>query len=282
VSRLSIKEAADRLRVSEITVRRRLHNGELEGEQEETPQGFRWVVLLPDGVADDDSTDQAASSAPGQATTPAVDHELLTELRGQVTYLKQEIEDRKAEHSRDRDDWRGELERLHTLMAQQGQTLQTLTRTVEALPVASESTAPAPVRSGAEKRLHLYLTQSVPPLTTVLLSLIGPLVGGIITVAAGWGWSGAAERVPTVLITLSYALLLLVLAVGPKLVVAQRRQLVAEGVVTWEELRQQNMWERVWSWPLVVKAIFLIAQLSAIASSVISLMVGREPSMLPW
>lgn len=164
MAKLSIKDAAERLGVSEITVRRRLHHRELEGEQEETPQGFRWLVIFPDSVEDDDATEQADSSAPDQSITLTVDHELLTELRGQVAYLKQEVEDRKHEHSRDRDDWRGELERLHTLMAQQGQTLQALTRTVEtmeALP-AGRAGRQSPV-------IHQYTSQ----IPAVVASIVG-------------------------------------------------------------------------------------------------------------
>ena len=44
---LTIKEAADRLGISENTVRRRLHAGLLKGYQEDPPYG-RWLVELSD------------------------------------------------------------------------------------------------------------------------------------------------------------------------------------------------------------------------------------------
>ncbi len=45
---VTITEAARRLGISERTVRRRLHNGELQGRQVSTPQGFVWIIATPD------------------------------------------------------------------------------------------------------------------------------------------------------------------------------------------------------------------------------------------
>jgi predicted DNA-binding transcriptional regulator YafY len=45
---VSIREAADMLRVSEQTIRRRIHTGELPATQMNTPQGFIWMVELSD------------------------------------------------------------------------------------------------------------------------------------------------------------------------------------------------------------------------------------------
>jgi predicted DNA-binding transcriptional regulator YafY len=51
--RVSIAEAAERLRLSEQTVRRRVRSGELPGVQLNTPQGFIWMVELPDDLSTD-------------------------------------------------------------------------------------------------------------------------------------------------------------------------------------------------------------------------------------
>lgn len=161
--RVSIKVAAERLDVSEVTVRRRIKKGELLATKDETPQGFVWLVELPDAIEDHHTPDQSASSPPDQSPTQVPDHDyaasdqVVTELRGQIVYLKDEIEDRKREHSRDRDDWRDELQRLHTLMGQQGQTLQALTQTVETLE-ALPSSQPQPPPHVA----HLYASQAIP------------------------------------------------------------------------------------------------------------------------
>ena len=47
---VSITEAAQRLGVSEKTVRRRLSGGALRGERVKRPQGYTWAVHLDDDV----------------------------------------------------------------------------------------------------------------------------------------------------------------------------------------------------------------------------------------
>ena len=47
---VSITEAAERLGVSEKTVRRRLSGGALRGERVSRPQGYTWAVHLDDDV----------------------------------------------------------------------------------------------------------------------------------------------------------------------------------------------------------------------------------------
>ena len=48
---VSITEAAQRLGVSEKTIRRRLGGGTLRGERVSRPQGYTWAVHLDDDVA---------------------------------------------------------------------------------------------------------------------------------------------------------------------------------------------------------------------------------------
>ena len=43
-------QAAQQLNVSIDTVRRRLAKGELKGTQDPTPQGYRWLIDLPDAT----------------------------------------------------------------------------------------------------------------------------------------------------------------------------------------------------------------------------------------
>jgi hypothetical protein len=111
VPKLIIKDTAERLGISEVTVRRRLKRGELIGEQVPTAQGYTWLVVLAgDG--------EPVTSLDNEKTTATVDHMLVEEVRAQVDYLKQELTERKREHDWNRDDWREELQRVHTLMAQ--------------------------------------------------------------------------------------------------------------------------------------------------------------------
>ena len=50
MEQLTIKEAADRLDLSEVTIRRRLKHGHLSGEKVQTPQGYEWRVCLETAV----------------------------------------------------------------------------------------------------------------------------------------------------------------------------------------------------------------------------------------
>ena len=45
---VTVHEAADKLNVSELTIRRRLHKGLLKGYQEDPPHGRWWVELAED------------------------------------------------------------------------------------------------------------------------------------------------------------------------------------------------------------------------------------------
>jgi hypothetical protein len=47
---VTIQEAAFRLGLSEKTVRRRVLSGRLPGSQVSTPQGFAWMVDIPDDL----------------------------------------------------------------------------------------------------------------------------------------------------------------------------------------------------------------------------------------
>lgn len=47
---LTITEASHQLGVSVHTLKRRLKRGEIEGRQQATPQGFVWLIEVPDDV----------------------------------------------------------------------------------------------------------------------------------------------------------------------------------------------------------------------------------------
>ena len=76
---VSISEAARQLGISERTVRRRLHNGELAGSQTATPQGFVWTVALPDVM-------------PEGMTSGNVSDGEVAALRELVTVLERQVE----------------------------------------------------------------------------------------------------------------------------------------------------------------------------------------------
>jgi hypothetical protein len=85
--RVSIAEAAERLRLSEQTVCRRVRSGELPGVQLNTPQGFIWMVELPDDLSTDN---------PDSGEIKAL-RELIDTLRAQIETLSAELEGRRRE-----------------------------------------------------------------------------------------------------------------------------------------------------------------------------------------
>jgi hypothetical protein len=108
---VTIADAARLLRVSEHTVRRRVRNGELPSSQVDTPQGFIWMVELPDGV----STDSPVSSE------LAAMRELIASLNEQVQVLKGQLDAKdKQMESKDR-----QIEQLHILLQQAQAALPT-------------------------------------------------------------------------------------------------------------------------------------------------------------
>jgi hypothetical protein len=84
-TRLAIPEAARVLGVSIPTVKRRLKSGALAGEQEPTPSGFRWVVLLepPESPA------ESPPAAPGESPEPPGASLAPDRAREMATYTRE-------------------------------------------------------------------------------------------------------------------------------------------------------------------------------------------------
>lgn len=96
---VTIQEAAHKLGIAESTVRRRLRNGELEGRQMPTPQGFTWLVDLPDDLGLEQETQLGGEEGALR--------ELVDALRYQVTGLEGQLD------TKDR-----QIEQLHVLLQQ--------------------------------------------------------------------------------------------------------------------------------------------------------------------
>jgi hypothetical protein len=94
---VTISEAARLLGISEPTARRRVRSGELPGTQTPTPQGFVWMVELPDDLPLD------SASSGGIAAL----RELNAQLKAQVEAQGVELEAR-----------RREVQELHVLLQQ--------------------------------------------------------------------------------------------------------------------------------------------------------------------
>ena len=113
---VTLAEAAHRLGVSVDTVRRRLQKGELKGEQQVRPQGFIWLIELPDepGQTSNSSADsQDDGEATSQASVAACQAEInrlesmVATLQDRVNAQQDELEAR-----------RREVQELHVLLQQ--------------------------------------------------------------------------------------------------------------------------------------------------------------------
>jgi hypothetical protein len=100
-------EAAVILGVSPDTVKRRLQRGELKGHQEETPQGFRWIIELPDNSGPSNHSSAAPADTPVTAGTEETLRELVDVLKDEVSELRQQLE------AKDK-----QIEQLHVLLQQ--------------------------------------------------------------------------------------------------------------------------------------------------------------------
>ncbi len=90
---LTIPEAAARLGVSVVTVRRRLKAGHLNGVKIKTPQGYEWRVCLE--AASEDLPSPSDPSPPSAQPTGEI-----TALRGTVEVLERELAGRNQEVER--------------------------------------------------------------------------------------------------------------------------------------------------------------------------------------
>jgi len=98
---VTIQEAANTLGIAESTVRRRIRNGELEGQQMPTPQGYTWLVDLPEDLATEKESEQRLASESGLM------RELVDSLRSNVEGLENQL------GTKDR-----QIEQLHVLLQQ--------------------------------------------------------------------------------------------------------------------------------------------------------------------
>jgi hypothetical protein len=118
---LTITEASHQLGVSVHTLKRRLKRGELEGQQQTTPQGFAWLIEVPDeapkmnsGALDGPDhvpVDVPSGTPDGVPNTTQRElhrmEEFIESLKDEVTTLRGQLE------TKDR-----QIEQLHVLLQQ--------------------------------------------------------------------------------------------------------------------------------------------------------------------
>jgi predicted amino acid-binding ACT domain protein len=109
MSLVTVGEAADRLKVSTQTVKRRLKNGTLKGEQKDTPQGYIWLVDISEAKADTSILNEDTSGD----TLVAISRE-MQRLEQMVEILQRELEHRDGQlEAKDK-----QIEQLHVLLQQ--------------------------------------------------------------------------------------------------------------------------------------------------------------------
>jgi hypothetical protein len=103
-----MEEAARRLGVSVATIRRRLHSGELQGSQEPTSQGFKWLVevseLATAGTAsksnsqtDSKGVSDSVSDLGGGMSSVSTANGEVGALKETIAILREELEARRRE-----------------------------------------------------------------------------------------------------------------------------------------------------------------------------------------
>jgi hypothetical protein len=106
---VTVGEAADRLKISTQTVKRRLKNGTLQGEQKDTAQGYIWLVDISEAETD---TTILNDDIPGD--TSAVTSREMERLDLMIEILQKELEHRDGQlETKDR-----QIEQLHVLLQQ--------------------------------------------------------------------------------------------------------------------------------------------------------------------
>ena len=99
MERLPIAEAANRLGVSDVTIRRRIKRGDLQAEKEPTAQGYEWRVLVPITLEPPPRPEHETGDVPPTVGTSAGTGE-ADALRGTIAVLERELATRNAEVDR--------------------------------------------------------------------------------------------------------------------------------------------------------------------------------------
>ena len=108
---VSMYEAAQQLKVSIDTIRRRLSDGELKEVLEPTPQGYRWKIDLPEDPVKDPSD---ASAEVRMDTSLAEAALAITEMQARIASLEAQL-GVKDQQLNVKDQ---QIDQLHHLMAQ--------------------------------------------------------------------------------------------------------------------------------------------------------------------
>ena len=110
---VNVTEAASLLNVSVQTIKRRIKNGALRGEQRSTPQGYVWLVDISKGVSDIPG-DTPVDISPGISKEVERLEEIVTLLQRELEQRDHQIEIKDSQiEARSR-----EVQELHVLVQQ--------------------------------------------------------------------------------------------------------------------------------------------------------------------
>jgi hypothetical protein len=123
---VTMAEAAKHLGVSVDTIRRKLRRGELQGCQQPRPQGFVWIVELPEesdnhGVTSAETVAGTSASYPGSKGEICRLEEMVAVLQAQVVAQQKQMEAQQEELSAKNK----QIEQLHVLLQQAQAVLPT-------------------------------------------------------------------------------------------------------------------------------------------------------------
>jgi hypothetical protein len=104
---VTVPEAARRLGVTEDTVKRRLRKGELQGERKARPQGYTWMVELPDEESETGTVTDTVSPPDDDTVNHRVNSGETRRLEEMVSMLQHQLEVRERE-----------VQELHVLLQQ--------------------------------------------------------------------------------------------------------------------------------------------------------------------
>jgi transposase len=110
LERVSIKEAARRLDVSDLTIRRRLNSGELQGIQEPKGKSHIWWVLMPEEETESEAKNLEQEPEGNSRGEVEALRDLVAVLKEQLDIKDKQLETRARE-----------VQELHVLL-QQAQT----------------------------------------------------------------------------------------------------------------------------------------------------------------
>ena len=112
---VTLAEAAHHLGVSVDTVRRRLQKGELKGQQQARPQGFIWLIDIPE------ETEPSSSVAGSQADAEVNSEVSLAACQAEISRLESMVamlQERVNAQQEELEARRREVQELHVLLQQ--------------------------------------------------------------------------------------------------------------------------------------------------------------------